>query len=136
MVVLAAVVVGVSACGDGEDRPGQVSSESVSNESGSNTATATVDVTLRDYAFVGLPPSVQGPNVLFAAKIRGSNTHEFEVVGPDAMRVGRIPAFEGTETKSLAVVLVPGSYSVRCLVKEGSKTHAELGMRARFTVET
>ena len=98
-------------------------------------ADTTVDVTLQDYAFVGVPSTpVAGPNVFLEAKIKGSNTHEVEVVDAAGETVGEIPAYKGSETASLAVVLPPGTYTLQCLVKEGARTHADLGMRATLTV--
>src|SRR3954463_14729503 len=91
-------------------------------------ATPVVDVTLQDYAFVGIPPSVQGPKVFFKTKIKGSSSHELEILDAEGDAVGEIPAYEGTETKELALKLSPGTYTAQCLVKEGAKTHKQLGM--------
>ena len=98
-------------------------------------ATTRSDVTLRDYVFLGLPTTVKGPNVLFEATVSGSNQHELEIVDSSRQLVGAIHSFEAGTTKTLAVVLQPGTYTVQCLVKEGARTHAELGMKAPLTVE-
>ncbi len=96
--------------------------------------TTEVSATLRDYAFSGVPDVVAGPNVRFVAKIAGSNTHELEVLDAGGEPLGEIPAFKGSETKTLALVLEPGTYSIQCLVKEGARSHAQLGMRQTLTV--
>ncbi|HUP84121.1 MAG TPA: hypothetical protein VM143_00515 [Acidimicrobiales bacterium] len=96
-------------------------------------ATTTLDVTLQDYAFVGVPDSLVGPNVLIKASIKGSNTHELELVDANGKTIGEIPPFEaGTATGTF--VLVPGTYTVQCTIKEGARTHADLGMRRTITV--
>lgn len=99
-------------------------------------ATSEVATTLTDYAFIGLPATVQGPNVLFRATIRGGNEHELVVVSDGGATVGAIKPFRAADgERTLAAVLEPGSYTVQCLVKEGTRTHAQLGMRRDLTVE-
>jgi uncharacterized cupredoxin-like copper-binding protein len=87
-----------------------------------------------DYAYTGLPASVQGPNVYFTVKNTGHTEHEFEVVGADGEPVSELPAFGVNLTKTLAVKLQPGTYTVQCLIKEGTKTHADLGMKTTLAV--
>jgi hypothetical protein len=144
------VGLGAGACGKGENRPGQASSK-CAGESGSVTATGApaeapsdfpeaeattkVAATLQDYSFVDVPGTVKGPNVFFSAKVSGSSCHELQVVDAKAKLVGEIPPFPTGETKTMAVKLDPGTYTVQCLVKEGNKTHAELGMKQQLTVE-
>ncbi|MDQ1439568.1 MAG: hypothetical protein QOK43_3197 [Acidimicrobiaceae bacterium] len=135
-----AVAIGLSGCGHGEDRPGTTDSASASTTRpppafSPQAANASVDAKAVDYAYEGLPTSVKGPNVFFTVANAGHTEHEFEVVGADGEPVGEIAAFGVGETKTLAVVLVPGSYTIQCLIKEGSKTHAELGMKSTLTVE-
>ncbi len=145
-IVLAAVAlaVGLGACGGGEDRPGSSSSASASGTSAESVtkaqfdekdATSTIPVTLQDYAFVGLPTTTKGPNVLFEAKVVGGNEHELRVETNDGKFVGEIPPFKAGPTKKLALKLQPGTYVVNCLVSEGNKTHEQLGMRAELVVE-
>ena len=162
VAIIAAVLGLFAACGDGEDRPGQVTSESGGEGSGSVSGssssaggehggehseekdseaafasgeeTTAVDVTLQDYAFVGIPATVQGPNVLFKASIEGGSTHELYVVDAADEKIGEIHGFKAGTTKELAVVLKPGTYTLQCEIKEGSKTHAELGMKQTLTV--
>ena len=43
--------------------------------------------------------------------------------------------FRADGERSLAAVLEPGSSTVQCLAKEGTRTHAQLGMRRDLTVE-
>ena len=156
-MAVAAVVLAVAAggaCGSGEDRPGQITSENNDDDHAheeetaeegddeetppafaDDAATAKVDATLRDYAFVGIPPTVKGPNVLFTAEVAGSNTHELEVVDGAGDAVAEIPPFKTGAERKLTVVLEPGTYTVQCLVKEGTRTHAQLGMKQPLTVE-
>jgi hypothetical protein len=99
-------------------------------------ASSEVATTLSDYAFIGLPASVEGPNVLFRATIRGGNEHELVIVADGGATVGAITPFRaGDGERTLAAVLEAGSYTVQCLVKEGTRTHAQLGMRRDLTVE-
>ena len=143
---VAALAVFVGACGGGGDGGeghdhaeadgGAASSETTAPPFAKADANTAVDVTLQDYAFVGLPDTITGPNVAFAASIKGSNTHELVVLDDGGEVVGDLRPFKRPATQSLAVVLEPGTYSVQCLVKEGSRTHAELGMRKTVTVSS
>jgi hypothetical protein len=153
LAVVAVVVgfgaVGFGACGDGEDRPGQASacggtaSVSVSGSGAGGEADlpfeeqdadTEIPVVLKDYEFAGVPDEVAGPNVLFEASVQGSNCHELEVLDADGEALGEIPSFPSTEKKELGLELEPGTYTLQCLVKEGAKTHAELGMKQTLTV--
>ena len=97
-------------------------------------ADTVLDVTMQDYAFVGLPDTVAGPNVHLTASIKGSNFHELLLDDEDGELVEDLRPFKRPARQAFAVVLEPGTYTVECLVKEGSRTHAELGMRKTFTV--
>jgi hypothetical protein len=146
--VLAVLALGAGACGGGEDRPEQATSKCSTGASASVSASGVgeelafpadeadteIAVTLQNYAFVGIPATVKGPKVLFEAKVSGSNCHELEILDAGGDPVGEIPAFPSTETKTMAIELEPGTYTAQCLVKEGKKTHADLGMKTRFTV--
>lgn len=146
-LVLAGLGLVVSACGSGEDRPGQASAcggtGSVSSSGAGGEAdlpfkagdTSTkVAVVLQDYAFVGVPDEVKGPNVRFDATVKGSKCHELEVLDAGGKTVGEIPSFPAGEAKVLGLELKPGSYTLQCLVKEGAKVHKDLGMLKTFTV--
>jgi hypothetical protein len=98
-------------------------------------ATTKLDVTLQDYAFVGIPDTVRGPNVFFSASIKGSNRHELEILDADGEAVDEIEAFSGGGEHTMAVVLEPGTYTAQCILEEGARTHKELGMVKEFTVE-
>lgn len=100
-----------------------------------SAATTKIPVTLQDFAFVGLPATAKGPNVLFEAKVSGGNEHELAVHDAADNPVGVLEPFKAGKTKNLAVVLQPGTYTIVCLVREGSKPHADLGMKAQITVE-
>lgn len=146
-VALAIVLAG---CGNGEDRPGMVTKEGGSG-SGSGThagsasgtgpafpqgeASAVVDVAMEDYRFVGIPPSVKGPKVFFKLTNRGSVDHELQVIDANGRRVGHIHHVGPRKSGELAVELAPGTYTLRCLVETGGKTHVQLGMESKLTVE-
>ena len=86
---------------------------------------------MRDYAFVGVPESVQGPKVYFDGKV-AQGEHELVVLRGDE-GVGAVhppPRGEG----ALAVQLGAGDYVLVCRIKEGAKSHEELGMRQPFSV--
>lgn len=161
LVILIVLAVATAACGDGEDRPGQVaastcgehghasgsgsgSGSASGSASGSGTggelafeeadADTEVHVTLQDYVFTDLPATVKGPKVFFEAEVEGSNCHELEVLDSSGKALGEIPAFASGETKRLALELPAGTYTVQCLVEEGEKTHADLGMKTQLVV--
>src|SRR3954452_16307822 len=140
LAAVLAVGLVAGACGGGSSGSGTVTSSG--SGAGGETekpafaeaeATTVVDVTLQDYAFVGLPATVQGPKVFFEATIKGAGPHELEIVSADGDDVAEIPSFESGK-KTLAVELKPGTYTAQCLLKEGAKTHAQLGMKQDFTV--
>ena len=174
LLVSLVLITGAVACGDGEDRPGQVTSEgetgSVSGSAsgtGSGSASGTgsasgsasgtgsasghghgaeqadfgedeadtvVDVALNDFAFVGLPQTVKGPQVFFRASNEGNEEHELVVMQVDEplYELEAVPpGAEGT----LAAELEPGTYRIVCLVDKDGKTHEELGMVVELTVE-
>jgi uncharacterized cupredoxin-like copper-binding protein len=158
--VLAAAAIGIGACGDSDDTPtsGSASGSGTGSSSGAGgegdahdehgahgsgdkaafaaaDADTTVDVTMRDFAFSGIPATVMGEKVLFEVSNEGPSEHEFVVFkqgGDDA--VSGIEPFAEGKTENLAVELAPGSYTVRCLIQLGDQTHAELGMQTDFTV--
>ncbi|HUS62475.1 MAG TPA: hypothetical protein VMY34_09780 [Acidimicrobiales bacterium] len=156
LVATAALVLG--ACGSGEDRPGQVTSESDGGSgSGSGSASgpgagdhgmdggslkpadfsksqadSVLKVGLASYAFTDVPATTKGPKVFIEATNDEGTEHEL-AIEKDGEELIEIEAFKkGIET--LAVELEPGEYSLVCHVKEGAKTHEELGMKAAFTV--
>ena len=140
--VLIGVVIGVlglASCGGGggdhdhaDETPG--TTPATQPAFAEDDATTKLDVVLQDYAFVGVPESVAGENVLFRASIKGGNTHELEIVDENGEAVGEIAAFKAPAEHALAVVLEAGTYTLQCLIEEGSRTHAQLGMKTSFTV--
>lgn len=158
-IVRAALAVGLAGvvlagCGNGEDRPGQVTSEGSGSGTGTGSASGTgsgshdgmhsgtegaaftkaeadaaVDVTASDFRFEGIPATIAGTKVFFTVKNAGKAAHEFDVKGE-----GEIEPFEPGESETLALALEPGEYTVVCLVKEGDQTHEQMGMKATFTV--
>lgn len=164
-IAVVAAVLALGACGDGEDRPGQVTSESgtgtgSASASGTGSASASgtgeehgehgdsaeaafaesdadtvAEATMTDYAFA-LPATVKGTKVYFEVTNNGAAEHEFLVTDAEGKELGEIEPFKKADgEKTLALELQPGSYKVVCLVEEGEKTHQELGMEASFTVE-
>ena len=143
------VVLGLAACGGGEDRTGAGSASSPGSDTGTeglgtqaaagfpeSEATTVVKTTLRDFAFEGAPATVKGPKVYFEAVNQGPTEHELVVMDEAGKELGEIEAFDkGKDSPPLAVELGPGRYKLTCLVKLGDKTHADLGMEAPFTVE-
>ena len=137
---LVATVVLVGGCGSSSGHSHESADEGSSSTSSTAPpfaradATTAVDVVLQDYAFVGIPDTMAGPNIHLTASIKGSNTHELVVFDEQDEVVEDLRPFKRPARQALAVVLEPGTYAVRCLIKEGSRTHAELGMRKTFVV--
>jgi hypothetical protein len=137
-----ALGIGVAACGNGSGSGSASVSGSGSGAGGETEALAfpeseadtVVHVTLKDYAFVGIPATIKGPKVFFEATNANQHDHELEILDSEGDAVGEIPAFTGKDAKQLAVKLPPGSYTAQCILKEGAKTHADLGMTQQFTV--
>ncbi len=146
--VLLLAVIGLGACGDDDDDP--VSGTDSQNEKhdehadhGSDEDAAfppdeadiTVKVAMKDFEFAGLLSTIEGEKVLFEVTNEGPSEHEFVVFekgSEDAVR--GIRPFAKAKTQMLAVELKPGSYTVKCLVKVGDQTHADLGMQTDFNV--
>ena len=97
-------------------------------------ADSRAEIALKDFEFSGLPPTLKGPKVHFTLVNVGAVQHEMLVFGADGKEIAAAPPFPGGNSKDLAAELPPGSYSVECRVKEGNKTHADLGMKAALTV--
>ena len=143
LALVLAPMLAFSACGGGgggDDASGDAGHEGHGEEDSppafeESAATTKIPVTLQDFAFVGLPATARGPNVLFEAKVSGGNEHELAVHDAADNPVGVLVPFKAGKTKNLAVVLQPGTYTIVCLVKEGAKPHADLGMKAQLTVE-
>lgn len=103
---------------------------------GADEVDTTLTLTLRDYGFIGIPARVAGPNVRFVATIRGSNRHELDVRDGEGRTVAALPPFAaGDGERTLDAALAPGTYSLQCLVKEGTRTHAQMGMRQDLVVD-
>lgn len=99
-------------------------------------ADVVVEVTLADFAFKGLPASVSAGNVFFATTNAGPSDHELEVLGADGKPVDEIEAHPSGQSKTMALRLAPGTYTVQCILKTAEgRTHAELGMTAPLRVQ-
>ena len=96
-------------------------------------ATTGIEVHMADFDFVGLPEGVQGPRVLFRLKVEAGE-HEFIVEDEKGNEKGGIAPFSPGPTKKLKLELPAGTYTLVCNVKEGAKTHAELGMKRTLIV--
>jgi hypothetical protein len=103
-------------------------------EFGEEEADARAEVTLKDFEFAGIPATIKGPKAHFTLVNVGAVQHEMLILGGDGKEVAVAPPFPGGNTKTLAAELPAGSYTVECRVREGDKSHADLGMRARLTV--
>lgn len=126
--VLCAALLG-TVCGACGDRGG--------DEAFSRSQTdAAIAVTLRDFAFDGLPPSVTGAKVFVTAVNAGPSEHELEILDATGETVDEIEAFAtGAKAKTLALKLRPGMHTVQCiLTTPDGKVHADLGMRAQLQV--
>lgn len=133
-LALAVLVLAGAACGSGsESGDGHDHGDSAAQFDEAD-ATTRISVDAADFAFQGLPPSAAGPNVLFTVKNTGKVDHELMITGPDSEPVGGVEPFGPGGTKTLAIKLRPGAYTVECLVKQGDATHADLGMKATLTV--
>lgn len=101
---------------------------------GEEEADGVVRVTGREYAFTVEPAAVDGPKVFFEFTNEGEEEHELVVFSADGEELGEIHELAPGKSGKLALELEPGTYQLKCLVKEGDKTHAELGMVAELTV--
>ena len=93
-----------------------------------------VSVQATEYHFELSTAEAKGPKVFFTVTNAGTEDHNFEVRDSNDKRIDRIAAFGPGQTKTLAVELQPGTYSLQCLVVKGVQAHTTLGMHATFTV--
>jgi uncharacterized cupredoxin-like copper-binding protein len=115
----------VGACGHGEDRPGIVTAPAMHTS---------VDVAAREFAFDGTPASVPAGDVDFTIRNVGALTHQLIVVGADGEPAVEVSEIRPGATGPLSVRLRPGRWTIVCMLKQGARTHADLGMRADLTV--
>lgn len=150
--LLLSMFIALGACGDDDEPPGSGSASDAGGEPAEqdehadhggdeeaafpiDEADITVRVNMKDFAFAGIPATVKGEKVLFEVTNDGPSEHELVVFEKGADDIVRgIEPFAKTKTQMLAVELKPGAYTVRCLVKLGDQTHADLGMQTDFTV--
>lgn len=122
-----AVASALTACGGGD----KAKSGASFTRAQADTA---IDVTLKDFEFAGLPATIGAGKVFIAATNAGPSSHELEIVDAAGETVKEIMAFPQGGSKTLAVKLPAGTYTVQCLVAAGDKRHADLGMKAQLTV--
>jgi uncharacterized cupredoxin-like copper-binding protein len=152
LIVVAAVL---GACGDGEDRPGEASASGSGSGSGSASGSAsasgamdhettaktipaseaevTVDVTMSDFKFEGIPSTIDGHKILFKAKNDGPTEHEL-VILKGTKELAEIEGIDAGKTGELALELEPGKYTAACHIGSGGARHDKLGMVVNFTV--
>ena len=133
--VLAAVLLGACGGGSGEAGDGHDHGGDTPPAFEEAQATTTVDAKLRNFVFDGIPGTVTGPNVLFRARNEGPIDHELLVVDSGGAVVGAVEDIRPGASRTLAVSLPPGAYTVECRIKEGSKLHTDFGMKTSLTVE-
>ena len=99
-------------------------------------ADTAIEVTLRDFAFDGLPATAKGPAVYFSATNAGPATHELEILDSTGKAVDEVEALAAGGKAGLGVRLKPGTYTIQCILTtpEG-KVHAELGMTRQLRIE-
>ncbi len=153
--LLLAFVAVLGACGDGEDRPGNASASgsgsgsTAGSSSGSGAheeeheataktipaseAEVTVDVTMSDFKFEGIPSTVEGHKILFKAKNNGPTEHEL-VIMKGTKELAEIEGLDSGESGELALELEPGKYTAACHIGSGGARHDKLGMVVNFTV--
>jgi uncharacterized cupredoxin-like copper-binding protein len=157
-------VVGGACGGDGEDRPGTVESEGGGSGSGTHSGSASgtgtgsasgthtgsgtgakfsetdantvVHATLENFAIREIPQTVKGAKVYFEVENKGPAPHEFYVIDSGGKTVAELEPIDAGKSANLAAELTPGAYTAECRIQAGEgKTHADLGMKAPFTVQ-
>src|SRR5688572_11050244 len=116
----------------GEDDHGH---ETTTTAFAASAATSTVKLRMRDYVFVDVPATMTGPRVAFEAVNDGPGQHEARILDEGGAEKGVIAPLAKGVRATMALELPAGTYTMECLIKEGAKTHAELGMRSTFVVE-
>lgn len=95
-------------------------------------ADSVVTTGLVSYGFTGIPASTKGPRIFISATNDEGVEHELIIKHGNEALMAIDPFKDGTKT--LAVELDPGDYTLVCLIDEGAKTHAQLGMQTTLTV--
>ncbi len=144
LVAVAFVVTVAAGCGD------DAASPSPSTSAGS----AQVEVTAVDFAFEGVPETLDAGEMTFALANEGAYLHEMAVarilddtpleeiaragvanIDPASRRI--IEAVEPGGTGEITVELESGRYGYVCWLRDGTNAerHAERGMIGEFTVQ-
>ena len=137
------LVLLASACGSGHDHDDEAGGEPADEEHTHNEPAAAfteeeadtrAEVSLKDFAFVGLPADLKGPKLYLRLVNVGTVQHELLVIDGGGREVAASSPFPTGNTKTLVAELPPGSYTVECRVKEGDKLHSDLGMKMPVSV--
>lgn len=91
-----------------------------------------LNVTLRDFKFVGVPNNLDPGQVDFSFTNRGKQSHNFTISYVAQGRKFKSRTLAAGKTQELSVNLRPGSYVAVCTVFNGY--HLSRGMVKRFTV--
>lgn len=119
--------------GDGIRAPIKVTGEGGSDSAGSPTADRDVEVVGQDYKFIGLEnfSAKAGETDQFTLINKGTEKHEFEILGPDGKALGEIePVDPGKNGQATFTFKTPGTYTYVC----GIDGHEAKGMKGTFTV--
>lgn len=144
------LVVTLSACGRGEDRPIPVGYDA-GTLIGTTflpppflraAADTVMAVEMREFRYTVAPATVTvtGPKVYLLVSNLGRLGHELELSRADypgygsERRVAELPPLGPGGYAELGVELKRGRYMVRCELPFGRTTHGQLGMVAEFTV--
>lgn len=139
MLLSVLVVAGLvlSGCGGGDDEASGGDHGAGHGDAAdfpASEADTALEVSMKDFVFQGLPATVTGSKVFLTVANQGPAEHELVVFDDEDKAMGGIEELPSGQTKTLALELEPGTYTAKCLIDVGGKTHAELGMQSSFTV--
>jgi uncharacterized cupredoxin-like copper-binding protein len=95
-----------------------------------------VDATEYVFTFDEPPKVTQGEAIEFELANKGTERHEFEVLGPDGEAIGEIAGIKPTQTdEAVFEFSAAGTYTYQCLLKTADgREHKDLGMVGTFEV--
>lgn len=141
------MVVALSACGRGEDRPIPIAAKA-STHIGTfppppflrAAADGVVTVEMLEFRYKVSPSTLTGPKIYLLVSNLGRLGHELRLSraddpGPGSQRrVAELPPLEPDGYAELGVELTPGRYIIRCELPFGRTSHGQLGMTSEITV--